>query len=840
VTWNLPLGTTIVHLPFWPSALALTGVLVAVAAAALIRQTMLGSADALGQLGAKSARGWLVLVPLVLLLGAPPVHFRGLLSGPADSPAILFRGQVLVGLAFATLGVAVLVRALAWRAALPPEARVKARRFAQAAWAGALIAQVALLHAGALLTLGERIPILALPEPAFVHVGRSANITPRLVGVGAERRKLGRFHGWVPAPLVVTGDLAGTKEITLRAQHRTLPWLTMTARVPIRIVEERGDASFPLRVGNRWRYEVTSSSGVGGLIGFLGAEGSRAAHELQIRVEATDEILGGGVRAFRLALEGTTRVEVQVYAVDGELFFIDEEGSHLPLLPARPGPEMIEDQAANLGFGLFRGAVCTCGLVGPLRGPAVCRAEIAMNAGIRIGVGILTFGLVAPGDETIMWKLLETTAGPAEAPALVSSAVIAACQAPPRIDIEPGDDKPPEVRSTFQQSLAARPEWANDDEGALPQLAWRELTRAFEERGAVRLPARDVEELVCKVTYRGNPDSWFSVEPDLNVTLKVGEIGPIALHNADDVHDAMLSVGPLTLRGDERISAHLIDRNSFGSNEDLGVVAGSLRGELPLRARRGLGSIECGGLPRAEVEAILARSLADADEQLTALAGSRLSPIKGDEDFGLAAKFAPARDKIESAAALVGWADPRVARRLAWERRLGERFADKAASLVRDLSQLGIDEMVYDSAPPVALRVMGLSCGADVQKAYAKADQAWGRGALRRWGCVLRVSIENRGESTHFMHLSWAPLSPSEPMMLALGSGKSMKLQPIEVEGAEHGDGVDEVRRLRAGARGVVILVPLGPIPAAKEKALNPVVLLVGRTPTVLSFPTAP
>lgn len=839
MTWDLPLGTTIVHVPFWPSALALTGVLAAVAAAALIRQTMLGSADALGQPGAKSARGWLVLVPLALLLGAPTGDPQGLLSGHADSPATLFQGQVLLGLAVATLGVAVLVRALAWRAALSPAARVEARRFAQAAWAGALIAQVALLQAVALLIIHERIPILALPEPAFVQVGRSANITPRLVRASAERRQLDRSHGWVPAPVVVTGDLAGTKEVTLRAQHRTLPWLTMTARVPIRIIEERGDASFPLRVGNRWRYEVTSYSSVGGLIGLLGAEGSRAAHELRISVEATDEILGGGVRTFRLALEGTTRVEIQVYAVDGELLFIDEEGSHRPLLPARPGAEMIEEQAANLGFELFPGAVCTCGLVGPLRGPTVCRAEIAVNAGIQIGVGILMAGIVAPGGTTIVWKLLETTAGPAEAPAVVSSAVIAACQAPPRIDIEPGDDTPPEVRSTFQQSLAARPEWANEDESALPQIPWRELTRAFEERGAVRLPARDVEELVCKVTYSGDPDSLFCVAPDLDITLKVGEIGPIALHNADDAHDAFLSVGPLTLRGDERISARLVDRNSFGSEEALGVVAGSLRGELPLRARRGLGSIECVGLPRAEVEAILARSLAEADEQLTALAGSRLSPIKGDEDFGLAARFGPARDRIEDAAALVGWADPRVARRLAWERRLGERFADKAASLVRDLSQLGIDEMVHDSDPPVALRVMGLSCGADVQKAYAKADQAWGRGALRRWGCVLRVSIENRGESTHSMHLSWAPLSPSAPMMLALGSGRSIRLQPIEVEGAEHGRGVDAVRHLRAGARGVVIFVPLGPIPAAPEKALNPVVL-VGRTPTVLSFPTSP
>src|SRR6185369_6994521 len=117
----------------------------------------------------------------------------------------------------------------------------------------------------------------------------------------------------------------------------------------------------------------------------------------------------------------------------------------------------------------------------------------------------LTAGIMAPGGSTTTWKLLETMPGPAEAPAVVSSAVTAACQVPPRIEIEPGKDTPPKVRSTFQESLAAKPEWASPDESALSQIAWPEMTRTFKERGAVRLPALEAEALVCQVTYSGDP-----------------------------------------------------------------------------------------------------------------------------------------------------------------------------------------------------------------------------------------------------------------------------------------------------------------------------------------------
>jgi len=220
---------------------------------------------------------------------------------------------------------------------------------------------------------------------------------------------------------MITGDHAGTKEVTLSAHHRALSWLTMTARVPVRIAEERGDARFPLRVGNRWRYEVTRSDKVAGVVKLMGAEGHREVQALQVRVEAPVEIAGGGLRAFRLALEGEPRGEIQVYAGGGELVFLDKEGSHLPLLSMQASAGTLEPPAAAPGFGPLQGASCTFGVVGALPGPAVCQKELAVHKGFQLGIGLLTAGFMAPGDTTVVWNLVETAAGPADAPSVVSS-----------------------------------------------------------------------------------------------------------------------------------------------------------------------------------------------------------------------------------------------------------------------------------------------------------------------------------------------------------------------------------------------------------------------------------
>lgn len=84
------------------------------------------------------------------------------------------------------------------------------------------------------------------------------------------------------------------------------------------------------------------------------------------------------------------------------------------------GASALETSAAAPGFAPFEGASCAFGIVGPLPGSTVCQKQLAVDTRFQLGIGVLTGGLAAPGDTTLVWTLVETAAGPADAPAVAS------------------------------------------------------------------------------------------------------------------------------------------------------------------------------------------------------------------------------------------------------------------------------------------------------------------------------------------------------------------------------------------------------------------------------------
>jgi hypothetical protein len=777
------------HVSLWATLVASVGVIAALAANLRARLADTGASTR-----ARWGFGLLGLLPLILVvqLLLASNRFSRLLAGPVLLDAALaLAGGVLAGRA--------LDRTVARLAGSGDRSR--ARGTVIGALAGGLVAQAAFIHAAALLGL-DPLPTLTLPEPAIVQVGRTATLVPLLAGKYDSTAVTLAARRWAAEPVTITGEQRGEKQVRMRAAPHTVPWITATGIAKLQVVEERGDPRLPLRVGNIWRYTLGTSHDVGGLIGlFSRPSTTTSTHEL--RVEGTGEIAGGGVRTFRITLDAGSGQGAQVYAADGQSYYLDTEAKPHPLFSAPPEAKRKPD------FALL-GDACDCAEIGGLRGPSGCVQESRAGTGEKLAVGFLTLGLIAPGNSYGVWKLSETVAGPADAAAAASSDAAVDCEVPtnPREGLPPGDDSPPAVRTTWRESVAAAPPWGFGN--VAPQ--WGDFRNLYEKASREKRPAADAELVVCNIGYSGNPDGFFGSAPDLDITLHVGEVGPIALHNPDNTHVAFMSSGPVALRGGERISAHLVDRNTLGSDEDLGVVTASVGRDLPARGKRGAASIECRGLDRDEVAAALKPLLAKADEKLER-ASDRLVPDAQLEGLGIERALGDARDAIMAAAALAGWADPRVARRLAWERLLVERFEAKAAPVVKTVAADARAEVSWSdfTGASVALRVEALSCDPEKKKAHAKADKAFGGGALERFGCVVVLALENRGKEAFTVLLGqtfgW----------LAFPPGKAMKLRALDMPGVR-----DPFRRreVAAGEKKKLVLVPIDSVPADAAGAI--------------------
>lgn len=214
-----------------------------------------------------------------------------------------------------------------------------------------------------------------------------------------------------------------------------------------------------------------------------------------------------------------------------------------------------------------------------------------------------------------------------------------------------------------------------------------------------------------------------------------GDARAIVVDGPEDSNTMLLLAPIVTLSPGDPVSVQLVDRGVFGTDATFPTLRGRWEGRLPLVLSAPRARAECRRVPRAFVDGELALALGAVDETLLRLD----TTTTGGFDTHLPSTELAAR--IRYAAALVGWSDPRVRRRLERAALLARRVLDEIrADVERIARELPPPGAFVDVAPGAfALRIEGFACG-DAARAAIADRQTWGRTPT----CVLRATVENR------------------------------------------------------------------------------------------------
>lgn len=394
----------------------------------------------------------------------------------------------------------------------------------------------------------------------------------------------------------------------------------------------------------------------------------------------------------------------------------------------------------------------------------------------------------------------------------------------PRVEIAAGVDVAPAHLDAPAASLKAAPAWAS--RGYAPQGPWATRKALFQSADSSKRQAGVIDDalVICQALYSGRPDAVpFYEAPDLDIEFDLGAMPHVTTSAPEDTHDAYVAFPLAHLGARDRVSAHLWDRDAT-TRDDLGVVAGAYGGTLPLVVERGARRVECRVLARAEVEARFVERLHVADAELDRIAPDvAIQPRAW--DFGKRARTGTAKNDVADLAALVGWADARVARRVDWLARIGARFDELVAEYVRveaPKTPATTSWAVHETE--LAARVLGVECGAT--KKYEKIDRI--RVGLVKTkdllasGCLLRIEFANVGEQDHTMSLWGMSVGTFVDIGLALGGGGVVAAKLIEVEGPDVRDAQGD-RIVPPGKRGTAVLALMGAVdPSGANAARAP------------------
>lgn len=216
--------------------------------------------------------------------------------------------------------------------------------------------------------------------------------------------------------------------------------------------------------------------------------------------------------------------------------------------------------------------------------------------------------------------------------------------------------------------------------------------------------------------------------------------GNIQLHAAgpEDSHAMMLSVPLLTKRSPAHLELELVDRDGVGW-DTLDTV------KVPLppagEARNKESHAACVLVPRDEVEAQLPSAVSFTDKALEH-ASATVSAELSWQMLGALSLHSDLEKAISPMAALVGWADSRVKRRVEWggrivarHRRLCAELAAREAPLHKRSATLNHQWANW------TFEVTGWECSAGVTKRYPPLH-----GDQDATGCVVALSARHDGE----------------------------------------------------------------------------------------------
>jgi hypothetical protein len=317
------------------------------------------------------------------------------------------------------------------------------------------------------------------------------------------------------------------------------------------------------------------------------------------------------------------------------------------------------------------------------------------------------------------------------------------------VSLGPGDDTPPERWSSPAESKAAAPSWSKVLWYA-PQVPVKLAEEWFEAGSQTPFPESEESMAVCRVHYAGDPDqglnaAFRSNAPDLSVRVKLP--GDLSLHAAgpEDNHSMLVTV-PLLARGAlATIELSLIDRDPLGWDDlDTLKVPMPPRGE----AREGQSSATCLLVPREVVEGEVRRMCSNADVKLESQ-GKALSANLSHQMLGSLGLGSDLEKAIEPLASLVGWADPRVRRRVAWATRILAKQRQLCAEIAaREAPLRQRTTSMEHRWRRWKFEVAGWDCGDEVTKRFPPIGLARDGPT----GCVVAVRASHDGDKPGDLH----------------------------------------------------------------------------------------
>lgn len=420
LTWQQAAAGTTYSTPTWPLLVSLAG-LVAVVLASLVAVTLVWRWE---------RRGVLLAAPVLVLLGAttqlvlvlPGISWATAAeevvepwsAAGATLPWRVFGPLLLGELAVASLAGLVLAGAVAFTLSRRPSQGRWARLVPL--WAALaltwLLAQVGAVHATWVVGLG-RLPVLELDGPGLMHAGHTLEIHPRLDGAAHPER------WYTPEIPPLEAPTPGTWPVELSTWRGPV---AARATKSLRAGEERGDAALPLRVGNRWVWNVDRTTDDRALFGLV--RNHSTSTSLYGSLEVVDTQQRGGLRTFRLKWEspGAPPTLMEVYALDGELWLLQEDGSAVRFIEHQG---RVGSKVDACSFALLGSNTCECRPPAhserPVSGPTWC-AWTEGGRDARIGAGIaavLSLGLVIPdASADVHLYLARSEQGPEGVPAV--------------------------------------------------------------------------------------------------------------------------------------------------------------------------------------------------------------------------------------------------------------------------------------------------------------------------------------------------------------------------------------------------------------------------------------
>jgi hypothetical protein len=452
-------------------------------------------------------------------------------------------------------------------------------------------------------------------------------------------------------------------------------------------------------------------------------------------------------------------------------------------------------------------------------------------------------------------KPLATPGADASVDASVSASTSALASPPPRstkVEIGPGDDRAPERWSSPEESLKAKPAWSrwpfytpeSEKKSYAPQLDERVAGTLFEAFATGSDPAPDSSGeilLVCSIHYSGHCDGGLkglfnSDRPELDAEIALRPGASLLASGPEDDRSMFVSIPLVSLKPTEKLAIHLFDRDGGSSRDDLGITR--LTGRQLTTKAKGDTAIDCRRIPRAIVEEQLTKELATVDQAISELADPKPAPTN--EALNVEHLRFLLRQSVQRIAALVGWADPRVTRRLEWIGRVEARKIEVAKELInREADVRARRAHVTHRGSKFMVEVADLQCGPALVKPYAEQIAKISRmDEEAQIGCLLRVHAQNLGQET---------FSPETTFVFGWGAvvgfsdGQTRKAHMLTVEGpeAKHPD-YPAYAALPPGAKGTVVFGVPGDIKLTGDGAPRPRLVIMnpfmGDGPVLLSY----